>query len=227
MMLPRPTLHIRAANRLRRLLRLQPIPIELASRDVFGQIYAANMWGNPESRSGNGSSVAGTSDLRVALGRLIKDRRVGVLLDAPCGDFNWMCRTDLGSARYIGADVVDELILSNRRAFGRPSREFVVADIVRDALPAADLILCRHLLIHLSFGQGLAALENFRRTGARYLLVTTNPSLQENREIVHTGSFRPVNMERAPFVLPRPLEVLPDPQGRDDATVLGLYPLNS
>ena len=117
--------------------------------------------------------------------------------------------------------------MSNRRAFGRPSREFVVADIVRDALPAADLILCRHLLIHLSFGQGLAALENFRRTGARYLLVTTNPSVQENREIVHTGSFRPVNMERAPFVLPRPLEVLPDPQGPDDPTVLGLYLLNS
>ena len=96
-----------------------------------------------------------------------------------------------------------------------------------DQVPAADLILCRHLLIHLSFGQGLAALENFRRTGARYLLVTTNPSLQENREIVHTGSFRPVNMERAPFVLPRPLEVLPDPQGPDDPTVLGLYRLNS
>jgi hypothetical protein len=102
----------------------------------------------------------------------------------------------------------------------------VAADVVRDALPAADLILCRHLLIHLSFRQGLAALENFRRTGARYLLATTNPSLRENREIVQTGSFRPVNMERIPFGLPPPLEVLPDPQGPDDPTVLGLYLLN-
>ena len=102
-----------------------------------------------------------------------------------------------------------------------------MTDVIRDPLPAADLILCRHLLIHLSFRQGLAALENFRRTGAQYLLATTNPSLPENREIVQTGSFRPVNMERAPFMLPRPLQVLPDPQGPGDPTVLGLYPLNS
>jgi hypothetical protein len=227
MMDPGRTLHIRAANRLRRLLRLQPIPIELTSRDVFREIYAANLWGNQESRSGDGSSVAGTSDLRSALGQLIRDRGVAVLLDAPCGDFNWMCRTDVGSTRYIGADVVDELIVSNRRLFGHPGREFLVADIIRDPLPAADLILCRHLLIHLSFRQGLAALENFRRTGARYLLATTNPALPENREIVQTGSFRPVNMERAPFRLPHPLAVLADPQGPGDPTVLGLYPLNS
>jgi hypothetical protein len=103
MMDPGRTLHIRAANRLRRLLRLQPIPIELTSRDVFREIYAANLWGNQESRSGDGSSVAGTSDLRSALGQLIRDRGVAVLLDAPCGDFNWMCRTDVGSTRYIGA----------------------------------------------------------------------------------------------------------------------------
>ena len=43
---------------------------------------------------------------------------------------------------------------------------------------------------------------------------------------MQTGSFRPVNMERAPFALPRPLEVLPDPQGPDDPTVLGFYRLN-
>jgi hypothetical protein len=44
---------------------------------------------------------------------------------------------------------------------------------------------------------------------------------------VQTGSFRPVNMERAPFRLPDPLAILADPQGPGDPTVLGLYPLNS
>jgi hypothetical protein len=219
-------IHIRATNRIRRMFRLEPIPIELGSRDVFAKIYTANLWGNAETRSGDGSSVAGTADLRAALRELICDRGVRVLLDAPCGDFNWMSRADLESVQYIGADVVDQVILSNRRSFESPSRQFVVADVVRDPLPAADLILCRHLLIHLSFRQGVAALENFRRTGARYLLVTTNPTLAENREIVETGGFRPVNMERAPFSLERPLESLADAQCPGDPTVLGLYRLN-
>ena len=221
-----PALAIRAANRFRRMLRLDPIPTEIASRDAFGEIYAANLWGSAESRSGAGSSVEGTADLRTLLARLIRHRDVRVLLDAPCGDFNWMCHVDLGPAHYIGADVVDELIASNRRSFGTASREFIAADVVSDRLPQADLVLCRHLLIHLSLGQGIAALENFRRTGARYLLTTTNPTLGRNREIVRTGAFRPVNMERPPFALRPPLEILPDPQGAGDPTVLGLYRLN-
>ena len=98
--------------------------------------------------------------------------------------------------------------------------------MVSDRLPQADLVLCRHLLIHLSLAQGIAALENFRRTGARYLLTTTNPTLGRNREIVRTGAFRPVNVERPPFTLRPPLEILPDPQGAGDPTVLGLYRLN-
>jgi hypothetical protein len=225
-MAPRLILHIRAASRVRRLLGLDPIPIELASRDVFGEIYARNLWGDAETRSGAGSSLAGTADIRAALGQLLRKRTMRVLLDAPCGDFNWMCRADLASVRYIGADVVAELIASNRRSFERTDREFIVADVVHDALPAADLILCRHLLIHLSFRQGLAALANFRRTGAAYLLATTNPAVRENREIVRTGGFRPVNMERPPFALEAAVETLPDPQGPDDPTVLGLYRLN-
>jgi hypothetical protein len=91
-MAPRLTLHIRSANRVRRLLGLDPIPIELAPRDVFGEIYARNLWGDAQTRSGAGSSLAGTADLRAALGQLLRKRTMRVLLDAPCGDFNWMCR---------------------------------------------------------------------------------------------------------------------------------------
>ena len=57
-----PALAIRAANRFRRMLRLDPIPTEIASRDAFGEIYAANLWGSAESRSGAGSSVEGTAN---------------------------------------------------------------------------------------------------------------------------------------------------------------------
>ena len=44
------------------------------------------------------------------------------LLDAPCGDFNWMRHVPLGGVSYTGADVVPELIARNRRDYGRDGR---------------------------------------------------------------------------------------------------------
>jgi hypothetical protein len=41
------------------------------------------------------------------------------LLDAGCGDFNWMRHVNLKLDQYIGIDVVPELICENQRQFGK------------------------------------------------------------------------------------------------------------
>lgn len=216
---------LRAVNMVRRLLGSEPKPAVLDSANVFSEIYRQNLWGSNESRSGTGSTLASTDLLRRGLGPLLRELHVQVLLDAPCGDFRWMSHVDLGEIHYVGADVVTDLITSNARAHGSSRRQFIAADLTRDTLPSADLVLCRHLLIHLSFSQGLSVLDNFRRTGARHLLVTTDPTVRKNREVLHTGGFRPLNMELPPFNLPPPLGTLSDGQREGDGTVLGVYGL--
>jgi len=57
---------------------------------VFSQIHRNNLWGEQESVSGNGSSLAATANLRQELPPLLAGLNVTSLLDAPCGDFNWM-----------------------------------------------------------------------------------------------------------------------------------------
>jgi 2-polyprenyl-3-methyl-5-hydroxy-6-metoxy-1,4-benzoquinol methylase len=54
---------------------------------------------------------------------------------------------------YTGIDIVPSLIEVNRErvARGELSGRFLVADITRDVLPRADVILCRDCLVHLSF----------------------------------------------------------------------------
>ena len=87
------------------------------------------------------------------------------------------------------------------------------------------MILCRHLLIHLSFEEGLDVIGNFQLSGARYLLITDQPAILENREILRTGSFRPLNLRLEPFGLPAPLLSLDDSANGDGSAVLALYSL--
>src|SRR5215470_10844794 len=78
----------RGMNAYRRLVTRSQNPDDLA--ETFSAIYQNNSWRNSESVSGRGSTLARTSVLREALPILLKELNCQCLLDAPCGDFNWM-----------------------------------------------------------------------------------------------------------------------------------------
>jgi hypothetical protein len=144
-----------------------------------------------------------------ALLELIAALDVKLLLDAPCGDFNWMKEVPLAGIDYIGVDVVPELIAANQTRYGRPGRAFQCLDITADFLPRADLILCRDALVHLSLADVRKALASFQRSGSTFLAATTFPSCTVNAEIT-TGDWRTLNLEQSPFGLPRPLHLVSD-----------------
>ncbi|MGH8209207.1 MAG: class I SAM-dependent methyltransferase, partial [Steroidobacteraceae bacterium] len=112
-------------------------------------MYQRNSWRNAESVSGDGSDLTQTQRVRAELARLVAQRNIATLLDAPCGDHYWMRKLETKPASYIGADIVPELIAANQRAYGSATVRFVTLDICADELPRADLILCRDCLVHL------------------------------------------------------------------------------
>jgi len=173
----------------------------------FSEIYRDNLWGDSESVSGRGSTLARTVAIRSALPELLRNIGAKSLLDAPCGDFNWMGLVDLGEIRYTGVDVVTELINRNRQLYGGPGKDFVVADVIRDQLAQSDAILCRDCFIHLSFKDIQRTLTNFKRSGSLFLLATTHIDIVENTD-VRTGGWRNINLQSAPFNFPQPLELL-------------------
>ncbi len=175
--------------------------------DVFDHIHRTNRWGDRESVSGIGSTRDATAQLRLDLAAAARELGIRTLLDIPCGDFNWMRDASLELDRYVGADIVQSLVDDNQRRHGDARRSFVRLDLTSDTLPDADAILCRDCLVHLSFADADRALDNICRSSARYLLATTFVGGVENRDIV-TGSWRPIDLERAPFSLPPPLRVL-------------------
>ena len=82
--------------------------------EVFQEFFAENLWQHPESISGFNSSIAATRQIRAELPAIVRDFGVKSILDIPCGDFHWMAATELDIERYIGADIVEELITANR-----------------------------------------------------------------------------------------------------------------
>lgn len=175
---------------------------------TFTAIMKGNEWGDAESVSGTGSTQARGADFQRDLVAVLERLDIRSIVDAPCGDFNWMRHVVADrDLHYTGIDIVEELIAQNRREHAAPNRRFLCADMTRADLPQADLILCRDGLVHLSFADARAAIRNFRRSGSRYLLTTTFVERARNTDIT-TGGWRVLNLEAAPFRFPRPLDVI-------------------
>lgn len=169
----------------------------------FDKIYEDNGFIGTESRSGEGSSLFQTRIIREELPRLLNDLGVRHFLDVPCGDWNWMCHVDLGDIHYTGGDIVQTIIDRNNEIHGNERRKFAYLNIITGPLPKADLIFCRDCLVHLNFADGLAALEQFRKSGAKWLLTTTFTNRVGNEDLYEGSVWRPLNLEKAPYNLPK------------------------
>jgi|CXWL01.1.fsa_nt_gi hypothetical protein len=192
------------------------------SKKIFTSIYENDTWKTAETISGPGSTLKYTESLRKELPELLLHLKIKKLLDAPCGDYNWMSKTRLNDIDYTGADIVPYLIEKNIKSY--PGVKFIIADITKDKLPSADAILCRDCFIHLQNRQIIKAIRNFKKAGIKYIITNTYP-VDKNMEII-TGHYRPVNMEIKPFYLPPPIQKINDFIEDEPTRYLGLWLLD-
>jgi hypothetical protein len=188
-------------NRKLRAARLRSLS---SVEDRFTWIYEKNFWGDDESVSGDGSTLANTENLRKELPGLFATLSVGTVFDAPCGDFGWMGGLlEKVDVDYIGGDVVRPLIdmLNHKHTDGR--KRFIHINLITDAFPKADLMICRDCLFHLSYSDAKAVLENFVRSDIPYLLTTTHVNTGHfHNSDIRTGGFRWIDLFSVPFNLP-------------------------
>lgn len=174
----------------------------------FSLIYKENIFEGKQSRSGEGSNMVQTAEIRRVLPGFLQEFQIQIFLDAPCGDWYWMKETPLGVKKYIGVDIVKELIEENQKAFGDAAHEFICRDLATDDLPYADLIFCRDCLVHLNYADVMKVLANFKRSGSKYLLTTTFVNRDENKDLVGKDIWRTLNLQVAPFNFPAPIKLI-------------------
>lgn len=194
-------------------------------KDHFEQIYRSNVWKENETRSGSGSTAANTLELSQQLRGFIQSNKITPMLDAPCGDCNWIALNEFFNLRYLGIDIVRDLISSNVSKFESPQVKFETRDLSK-SWPASffELVLMRDLLVHLTFQDSFRILSNFCRSESTFIAVTSFSRVTENvniryphkSETENTLSWRPLNMRIAPFNFPAPFHVI-----NEDCTVIG------
>jgi len=182
------------------------------NKDIFAQIYKRNIWGSKESGSGLGSQINTTKKIRKILPQIWKKYSIKTFLDIPCGDYNWMKEVNKTNIEYIGADIVKHVIANNSKTYKAPKVCFKVLDATKDKLPKVDMIFCKDCLQHLSNESVWKILKNFKRSGSKYLLVTSYPLTLKNWDILD-GDYRQLNLQKAPFNLPKPHLKILEPKG--------------
>lgn len=193
--------------------------------EPFSDVYRRNLWNGVESRSGPGSGPAATARLAAELLLLVDRYEIDSVLDVGCGDAYWQPPLP----GYVGIDVAPEAI--ERARARHPDRIYLEVD-PRDLIPQAfDLVVVRDVIQHLSLADGVALLENVRRSGSKLLLASSYCGA-ENVDIESGVDAYSANLEVEPFALGPPLEIILDGYDyavageiRDPGKVLGLWRL--
>lgn len=120
-------------------------------RETFRQIYLTHAWGD-SPRSGPGSDPKSSTIYQNILQEILNDaaRKIRSVVDIGCGDWTLTSQIDWGEIRYVGIDVVPELIDELNAKYASKTVQFRCADLINDKLPEADLVVVKDVLQHLS-----------------------------------------------------------------------------
>jgi hypothetical protein len=168
------------------------------SSKVFNEIYKENYWDSEKSKSGPGSTLEATISIRKELPLIIDKYSINSMLDVPCGDYLWMREVEK-KCHYIGGDIVTEIVENNQKNYSTDRVQFKKIDITKDILPKVDLIFCKDCLQHLSYTNIKDALNNFKKSNSKYLLVTSYPKTWRNHDI-YDGDYRSLNLLKNHFL---------------------------
>lgn len=174
--------------------------------ETFEEIYQTNFWEGEESLSGPGSGHFATHRLPWEL-MLFKDQwdkkdQPQSFLNVACGDDFWTPWLP----GYIGVDVAPTAIARAKER--HPNRTYIELDAVREELPTCDVVIVRDCIQHLPLEDGLALLENIRKSGTKWMIVST--FVDGVNEDIEVGDAYRNNLCEAPFNEGEPLKWIPD-----------------
>lgn len=142
--------------------------------ETFDAVYRENAWGGTESRSGPGSSMEATTNVRFWLQRMYESLSFDSVLDIGCGESTWWPWPKGFGPRYLGLDVSEEALSRNpwRRHESTARGHQAALVMPREAdLEPADMVILRHVIQHLPIEEGSKLLERVPRP--TWLLATT------------------------------------------------------
>src|SRR5262245_46215747 len=193
--------------------------------NTFNRNYDEGTWGKDvagKGTSGTGSTLEATREYRVYVEDFMKKHSVKSVVDAGCGDWSFSSAIDWGDASYLGIDIASDVIAAVRNKYEKGRIKFQVGDIT-DELPAADLLISKDVLQHLSNELVHKFIRNNLRKSKYRWVILTNDRGSENRDIA-SGGYRAIDLTVPPFEV-RGLVDLPIKFGDETSKITSLLDL--
>ena len=111
-------------------------------------------------------------------------KSIKTLVDLGCGDFNIGSKLVENVKKYVGVDVVPELIEFNQSKFSAKDVTFKLLDITTDKLPKGDLVIVRQVLQHLTNKQIEDVLGKIQKSYRHFVLTEHLPKRKNFRQNV-------------------------------------------
>ena len=106
--------------------------------------------------------------------------------------------------KYLGVDIVEDLIQENKSKYQNENIKFSAGDIVNfEVKEKYDLVIVRDLLIHLDNTDIKKILNNLKKMNVKYLAIN-NYEINKNRDVI-IGQHRQVNILIEPYNFPKPI----------------------
>jgi SAM-dependent methyltransferase len=191
-------------------------------RATFRSVYRRAQWGKDgRSRFFSGIGSRGEPAARYAdtlsavIELVMRGREIPItIVDLGCGDFSVAAEllARLPPVRYLGCDVVPELIRDNQTRYGSDRIAFKVIDIVSEDLPDGDICTVRQVLQHLPNLDIMHILKKLRKYEQIYVTEgqpligegVINPDKAGSAEVRfdwRTGRGRGVELDQPPYSL--------------------------
>jgi hypothetical protein len=157
----------------------------LPLQQAFDEVYKHGMWKQGKSSSGLGSEGI----LAERYVELVRDyttkHNLRTVVDGGCGDFSVGSRLAPIFERYMALDVSPRIIASNKQRYADLATQqvsFAVADMTETTFPAADLVLIRQVLQHLTNAQIGMILRNLDASSWRRVLISESVQDPQNNQ---------------------------------------------
>jgi SAM-dependent methyltransferase len=189
---------------------------------TFNHIYAEGMWGRDDTgkgTSGSGSTLEITREYRAYVEDFMKKHAVKSVVDAGCGDWSFSRAMDWGDASYLGVDIASDIVDADRKKYERDKVRFQVGDITEE-LPAADLLISKDVLQHLSNRLVQKFIQNNLKKGKYKWVILTNDRGSGNADVT-PGGYRAIDLAAPPFEVEGIVD-LPIKFGRETTKITSL-----
>ncbi|MEH1007304.1 class I SAM-dependent methyltransferase [Winogradskyella sp. ECml5-4] len=175
------------------------------------QVYDLHLWGGKDFDfySGDGShNIKIIEPYLHSVSTFLKSHNNSLTVcDLGCGDFNIGKQLINYTKKYIGIDIVENLIERNKTLFKAENLEFHCLNIVEDELPKTDCVILRQVLQHLSNTEIQKIIKKLSHY--KYLILTEHlpvGNFTPNIDIISGQGIRikknsGVNLLEAPFNL--------------------------